>query len=205
MSAIDEKSAAVPPANVLTITRPANSRQPSNQSIEVLSTIEDVDSTHSLSPTRSHNEKSHERETSPFSPFYNPAPTRYSLEAQKSESKQNINVINAAYDTDVEALTPHTTKNLGLFKSKSGNPECTVWPGQDAMKKKKKAMRRERNKHTVCGCMAGLDKRTKIWIKVLIALLVIGTAVGVGVGVSKAVGGGVWKSSNNSNAPIASN
>jgi len=69
---------------------------------------------------------------------------------------------------------------------------------------KKKAMRREKSKHMVCGCMAGLDKRTKTWIKVLIALIVVGTAVGVGVGVSKAVGGGVWKSQNNVNAPISS-
>ena len=112
-------------------------------------------------------------------------------------------MINAAYDTDVEALTPHQSKN-GIFKSKSGNPECTVWPGQNAMKMKKKAMRRERSKNMICGCMAGLDKRTRIWIKVLIALLVIGTAVGVGVGVSRAVGGGVWKSSTNANAPISS-
>jgi hypothetical protein len=205
MSAVDEKPAAASSTNVLTITRPSNARQNSNQSIDVLSTIEDVDSTHSLSPTQtSHNEKSLDHETSPFSPFYNTAPSRYSLEAQKSESKQNINVINSAYDTDVEALTPQPTKNAALFKSKSGNPECTVWPGQNAMKMKKKAMRRERNKHNVCGCMAGLDKRTRIWIKVVIALLVIGTAVGVGVGVSKAVGGGVWKSSNNVNAPIDS-
>lgn len=206
MSAINEKSAAAPITNVLTITRPTNVRQASNQSIEVLSTIEDVDSTHSLSPTHtSHNEKSLERETSPLSPFYNPAPTRYSLEAQKSESKQNINVIHANYDTDIEALTPaQTTSHAGIFKSKSGNPECTVWPGQQAMKMKKKAMRREKSKHMVCGCMAGLDKRTKTWIKVLIALIVVGTAVGVGVGVSKAVGGGVWKSQNNVNAPISS-
>jgi hypothetical protein len=205
MSTMDEKSAEVPTTNVLTINRPVNTRQASNQCIEVLSTIEDVDSTHSLSPTQtSHNEKSLERETSPLSPFYNPAPTRYSLEAQKSESKQNINIINAAYDTDVEALTPYTTNNAGLFTKRSGNPECTVWPGQNAMKMKKKAMRRERSKHMLCGCMASLDKRTRIWIKVVIAVLVIGTAIGVGVGVSKAVGGGVWKSSTNANAPISS-
>jgi len=202
---MDEKSAAVSTTNILTITRPSNSRQPSNQSIEILSTIEDVDSTHSLSPTRtSHNEKSLERESSPFSPFYNPAPTRYSLEAQKSESKQNINVINSPYDTDVEALTPQATKNACLLKSKSGNPECAVWPGQNAMRKKKKAMRKERNKHNGCGCMAGLNKRTKTWVNVLIALVLIGTAIGVGVGVSKAVGGGVWKGLKSSNAPIIS-
>jgi hypothetical protein len=210
MSTADEKPA--PSANVLTITRPTATRSASNQSIEVLSTIEDVDSTHSLSPTHSsRNEKSLERETSPFSPFYNPAPTRYSLEKNKSESKQNINVINSSsYDTDVEAcLTPQKTDatcggKVSLLKSKSrGDMECTVWPGQNALKQKKKAMRRERGKHLMCcGWMAGLNKKTKIWVKVLIALVVVGIAVGVGVGVSRAVGGGVWKNQDAANSPI---
>lgn len=204
MSTTDEKSTAAPGTNVLTINRPAAAPQPSSQAMEVLSTIEDVDSTHSLSPTQTtRNEKSLERETSPFSPFYNPTPTRYSLEAQKSESKQNINVINTPYDTDVEALTLRQSNN-GIFKSKSGNPECTVWPGQKAMKMKKKAMRKQKAKNMVCGCMAGLDKKTKVWIKALIALVVVGLAVGVGVGVSRAVGGGVWTSNTNANSPISS-
>ena len=34
------------------------------------------------------------------------------------------------------------------------------------------------------------------WIKVLIALVIVGIAVGIGIGISKAVGGGVWKSEN---------
>ena len=92
---------------------------------------------------------------------------------------------------------------MGLLKSKTGNVECQVWPGQRAMKMKKKAMRREKAKYMMCGCMAGLDKRTKIWVKVLIALVVVGLAVGVGVGVSRAVGGGVWKNSTNANSPIS--
>jgi hypothetical protein len=206
MSNINEKSE--PATNVLTITRPAASRQPSSQ-VDVLSTIEDIDSTHSLTPTHtSQNEKSLDRETSPFSPFYNPNPTRYSLEAQKSESKQNINIISAAYDTDVETgLTPERTRascsKAGLLKTKSGKDmDCTVWPGQKQMKMKKKEMRRQQAKHGVCGCMAGLDRKTKIWIKVLIALLVVGAAIGVGLGISKAVGGGIWKSNSKSNAPI---
>jgi len=201
-----------PVVNVLTITRPSIANQASSQ-VDVLRTIEDVDSTHSLTPTltRSHDEKaSLEQKTTAFSPFYNPTPTRYSLEAQKSESKQNINVISAAYDTDVEAcLTPQKTEascsKAGLLKAKCGkgmDMDCTVWPGQKAMKMKKKAMRRERGKHDLCGCMAGMNRKTKIWIKVLIALVIVGAAVGVGVGVSRAVGGGVWKNNQNSNAPI---
>jgi len=199
-SPIDEKSTPVN-TNVLTINRPTPSRTQSNQSI--LSTIEDVDSTHSLSPSQTRNEKnSISRETSPFSPFYNPTPTRYSLEAQKSSSKQNI----ASYDTDVEAcLTPQqTTKSGGLLsQSKTGaTQECTVWPGQKQMKKKKRAMKHDRMSRGVCGCMAGLDRKTRIWIKVLIALIIVALGVGVGVGISRAVGGGVWKNSQSTNSAI---
>lgn len=207
---LDEKSAPAS-KNILTITRPVPTRQPSNQSMGILSTIEDVESTHSLTPTHTrHNEKSLDRETSPFSPFYNPTPTRYSLEAQKSESKQNINVIQSSpYDTDLEAcLSPQlTTKsgNMGLLKTRTGNVECAVWPGQKALKQKKKAERRERGTFMMCGgCMAGLSNRARLFVKVAVVLLVIGTAIGVGLGVSKAVGGGIWKSSTNANSPISS-
>ena len=210
MSTVEEKPA--PGANVLTIARPAATRSTSYQSTEVLSTIEDVDSTHSLTPSQStRNEKSLERENSPFSPFYNPTPTRYSLDKAKSESKQNINIIPSnSYDTDVEAcLTPQKTTGtyggrMSLLKSKSrGDIECTVWPGQNALKQKKKDMRRERGKNLMCcGWMAGLSKKKKIYAKILIALLVVGIAVGVGVGISRAVGGGVWKNKT-SNAPIS--
>ena len=207
MSIIDEKSYEAT-TNILTITRPSpSSRKTSTAGVEVLSTIEDIDSTHSISPTAaSFNEKA--RENHAFSPFYNPAPTRLSLEAQKSESKLNINVLPSTpnYDTDLEAcLTPQkttTSGKLGLLKSKTRVEECTVWPGQKMMKMKKKEMRKAKAKYVLCPCMAGLGKNTRIWIKVIIALVIIGGAIGVGVGVSKAVGGGVWKNNNNSNAPI---
>ncbi|KAF7902652.1 hypothetical protein EAF00_002555 [Botryotinia globosa] len=201
-SPVDEKSTLVD-TNVLTINRPTPSRTQSNQS--VLSTIEDVDSTHSLSPTHTRYEKSSlSQETSPFSPFYNPNPTRYSLEAQKSSSKHNM----AMYDTDVEAcLTPQQTTKSGtlLAKAKTGaTQECTVWPGQQQMKRKKKAMKQHRLSAGICGCMAGFDRKTRIWFKVLIALVVVALAVGVGVGISRAVGGGVWKNSQSTNTAIPS-
>jgi len=175
----------------------------------MLSTIDDVESSHSLTPTHTHhNEKmSSDRETSPFSPFYDPSPTRYSLEALKSESKQNINIINTSYDTDIEACLSHQKTGAsgqgGLLKNKNRQDvECSVWPGQKQMKRKKKMMRKERGKHNICGCMAGMPKKTQIWIKVLMALLVIGGAIGIGIGVSKAVGGGIWKNTSSPNSPI---
>jgi hypothetical protein len=217
MSAPNEEHAAIASegdrsttTNGLTITRPSPARQQSSQGVDVLSTIEDVDSSHTLTPTHTLlNEKiSSERDTSPLSTFYNTNPTRHFLEAQKSESKQNINIINSSYDTDIEAcLTPQKTEaggssHMALLKSKSRKDDCPVWPGQQQMKKKKKMMRKERGKHNLCGWMAGMSKTTQMWIKISIALLVIGAAIGIGIGVSKAVGGGIWKSSNNTNAPI---
>jgi len=70
------------------------------------------------------------------------------------------------------------------------------------MKRKKKMMRKERGRQALCGWMAGMPKKTQIWIKIGIALLVIGAAIGIGVGVSRAVGGGIWKNKNDSNSPI---
>jgi hypothetical protein len=212
MSTLNEK--AEPTTNVLTITRPTpTQRSPQTSG---LSPIEDIESTHSLTPTNTHEKSdSPTHSTSAFSPFYNPRSTRLSLEAQKTESKQNINVISTPYDTDLEAgpnLTPSRTHaSNGLLKNKTNNTGSTtngklldrsVWPGHREMKLKKKAMRRAKSKHMLCGCMAHLDKRTKIWVKVLIALLVVGAAVGVGVGISRAVGGGVWKNKSSSNSAI---
>jgi hypothetical protein len=190
--------------NVLTITRPSATRVQSSQAVDILSTIEDTDSSHSLTPTHTLHEKaSTDRETSPFSPFYNPTPTRYSLEAHKSESKQNINVISDPFDTDVEAcLSQQKTEASSSKRQPMQKMESTVWPGQKQMKQKKKMMRKERGKHNLCSCLAGMPKKQQIWIKILIALLVIGAAIGIGIGVSKAVGGGIWKSKNNTNSPI---
>lgn len=121
-----------------------------------------------------------------------------------SSSKQNIPL----YDTDVEAcLTPQQTTKSGALLSKSktsATQECTVWPGQQQMKRKKKAMKHDRMSRGICGCMAGFDRKTRIWIKVLIALIVVALAVGVGVGISRAVGGGVWKNSQSTNTAISS-
>ncbi len=49
--------------------------------------------------------------------------------------------------------------------------------------------------------MRKLNKRQKLWAKIIIALLIVGAAVGIGIGISKAVGAGVWKSTNEQ-API---
>jgi hypothetical protein len=170
----------------ISINRPQPTTAKTNYS-NILPTIEDADSVHSMTPTltpavtRTHDD----REASPMSPFYTHPTTRYSLEGQKSESKLNINV----YDSDIEACLPDSKNNVLQSKTTTKTKkECTVWPGQRALMEKKKAARRQKG----CSPMRNLDKRTKLWIKICIAILFVGVAVGVGIGVSKAVGGGVW-------------
>jgi hypothetical protein len=180
----------------LTINRPQHTPSKINHS-NILPTIEDADSVHSMTPTltpavtRSHDD----REASPLSPFYSHPTTRYSLEGQKSESKLNINV----YDSDVEAcLTDSNTNALQSATTTKTNKECTVWPGQRALMEKKKAAKRQKG----CNPMRNLDKRTKLWVKICIAVLFVGIAVGVSIGISKAVGGGVW-GPNSGSKPIS--
>ena len=46
-----------------------------------------------------------------------------------------------------------------------------------------------------CGCalLERLSAQQRFWLKVVVALVVVGAAVGIGVGISRAVGAGVWK------------
>jgi len=67
-----------------------------------------------------------------------------------------------------------------------------VWPGRGTLMQRYK---RDKRKRQSCNPMKNLDKRTKVCIKLLIIFLVVGGAVGLGIGISKAVGGGIWKSS----------
>jgi len=195
---MDEKSASV---NGITIHRPSPVRE---SSVEVMSTIDDIDS-EPCSPVVTRHKEKFMDDDDPLA-FYKPSPgidSQKCSKPAKNESKQHINV----YDTDVEAcLTPQKTTASGgsskLLKNKTkGFEDCSMWPGQRAMQMKKKAMKRD---SAMCGCWGGLSNKTRMVIKILIAVFVTGAAVGIGVGVSKAVGGGVWKNSQAVNAPIAS-
>jgi hypothetical protein len=208
MSTFTEKSYGANP-NGLTLAWPAVTRQSSSQSIDLLTPIEDAQSNNSLTPASSNTNEKVNPKVSPFSPFYNPSPSRRSLEAQRIESRQSIIAMPPPYDADVEAgvaLPPiaASSSKTGLMKHKNQvSVSCTMWPDQQAMKLKKKEMRKAKAKYMLCGWMAGYNRATRIWIKILIAVVVIGAAVGVGVGISRATGGGVWKNQQNSNSPIA--
>ena len=91
--AVNEKAEAN--TNILTISRPSPARQASNQSINVMSTIQDIDSVHSMTPPATANNEKFPVATSPY----------YNHQTQGSESKQNINVVHSSFDHDLEAQT----------------------------------------------------------------------------------------------------
>ncbi|KAL4936133.1 hypothetical protein BDV06DRAFT_112264 [Aspergillus oleicola] len=41
-------------------------------------------------------------------------------------------------------------------------------------------------------CLAGLTKAQRLWVKIAIAVVILGCMVAVALGITKAVGGGVW-------------
>ncbi|KFY21651.1 hypothetical protein V493_07228 [Pseudogymnoascus sp. VKM F-4281 (FW-2241)] len=155
---------------------PSRTQQP-------LDTIEDVDSALTLTPTRTN---------TPLSPFYDHnSPAPLSQQPTKAESKSHL----STYESDLEAgLSETKTSGGGGFacsglalaqkKSSGTNQECTVWPGQKALKEAKLAEKRR------SGCwnpMRGLDKRTKFWVKIAIGAVIVGLAVAVGLGITKAL------------------
>ncbi|KAH8820059.1 hypothetical protein F5884DRAFT_36206 [Xylogone sp. PMI_703] len=180
-----------------TVIRPQPTRQSSNPHVDVLATIEDVDSTHSLTPVPSRADEKAPG-ASPLSPLYDHASALQPLDAQKSKTS----MATTSYDSDLEAGTMGLKGKGSLVKSIDCD-DNSVWPCQNTLKMQNKARKRARRKEGVCGCLAGLDRRSRLGVKVLIVLLVIGAAVGIGIGISKAVGGGIWKSSHQSNAPIS--
>lgn len=101
--------------------------------------------------------------------------------------------------TNSPFLCPSATGSRYSINSRP--KECTVWPSKETLKEKAKT-EKARRREAAGGCWAPvarswgrMDKRQRLWFKILVALLIAGMAVGLGVGISRAVGGGVWSSS----------
>lgn len=206
MSAIDEKTIVVTtsdaigdspttPNNGLTLTRP----QPTRQQLGlVLSTIQDVDSTHSLTPPASATNEKHSLSLN--SPYQS-----YSHEA-RSDSKMNVNVVHSSFENDLEAqaLTQEKTQasqcKSNLLTTKTKSCVDPAWPGRNHLKHQKKMAKRER---ACCQPWAMLSKRNKGIISGVILLVILGVALGVGFGISERVGGTIT-TGNGTNKPINS-
>ena len=130
----------------------------------------------------------------PFSPFYSHRTTRTSLEQKKSESRVRFQL----YEHDVESGSRVTQE-----PAQHCHTDDAVWPcnksrnQHDAMLKSKE--------HNSFSPLSRLSKKQKFWVKVLLAIVVIGAITGLGVGITKAVGGGVFRTSSDSSAPIGDN
>lgn len=131
--------------------------------------------------------------SNPYSAFYKHPDARRSLDnASAPQSKTHLEI--STFERDLEAgapLSAATTQQISKI-SVDGRvrevKECTMWPSRQAVLEKRKDHKRNRG----CNLFQGLTSKQRIWIKIVIALLVIGAAVGLGVGISRAVGGGVW-------------
>ena len=99
------------------------------------------------------------------------------------------------FDTDIEAIIPTSSsqENCARKSTTVSRNDCQVWPGKEHWKQKAKAAKANNRS---CACMGRLSKRTRVIVKVLIALFIIGVAVGVGFGVSKPLGAPIWGKNN---------
>lgn len=136
----------------------------------------------------------------PYSAFYSHPRTRTSFAQAKSESKINVEL----YSHDLESGSRITHASMadaaGLEPPVHAHKDDKVWPCSKTREKTLLARQRAKG----CSPFSRLSKKQTFGVQVLIALVVIGAITGLAVGISKAVGGGVFKSSSNSNAPIPS-
>lgn len=141
-----------------------------------------------------------EKPIPPHSPFYTHPPSsnevvRMTTSANRSQSH---------FEKDIESgvETPlSTAENFSPF-SKSlavqSQTECTMWPSKQTLKQQKQATKSGKRNKRMCApvlnAWADCTKRQKLFIKIAIALFVIGAAVGLGVGISVAVKGAYYTS-----------
>lgn len=137
--------------------------------------------------------------SNPYSAFYKHPDARRSIDnvsAPQSKTHLEINTFDRDLETGVP-LSAATTQQLPKV-SVDGRvrevKECTMWPSRQAVLDKRKDHKRKKG----CNLFQGLNSKQRLWIKIIIALLIIGAAVGLGVGISRAVGGGVWTGSGQS-------
>lgn len=107
----------------------------------------------------------------PYSPFY--CHDTASIEKLKNEAQISGR---GYYSQDLES---------GLRSPAHNKRESKLW-----------AQKRKR-----CDCLSVLSPKQRLAVKLLIAVIIVGTMVGIALGITAAVGGGVWRS-NNRQTPI---
>ncbi|KAF1360150.1 hypothetical protein EJ07DRAFT_165335 [Lizonia empirigonia] len=131
--------------------------------------------------------------SNPYSAFYNHPDAQRSIDdvnAPQSKTHLEINTYERDLETGVplSAATTQPLSKISVDGRVKEVKDCTMWPSRQAVLDK----RREHKRKKGCNLFQGLTSKQRLWIKIIIALLVVGAAVGLGVGISRAVGGGVW-------------
>ncbi|KAL2004864.1 hypothetical protein VTN00DRAFT_3137 [Thermoascus crustaceus] len=108
----------------------------------------------------------------PHSPFYRHHHTTTSLEQIKSEVRISTRGY-TSQDLESGMRTPYK-QSMDIQSNRTSK----------IFEKKKRR----------CSCMDGLSWKQRIAVKILIAVIIIGTMIGIALGITAAVGGGVWKS-----------
>lgn len=130
--------------------------------------------------------------SNPFSAFYKHPDARRSMDASMNAptpTKTHLDV--NVYERDLESGLPLSQASTQQPKpSVDGRvKECTMWPSRQAVMDQKKRSKRAKG----CSAFHSLTNKQRLWVKIIIAMLLVAAAAAVGVGISKAVGGGVWK------------
>ena len=169
-------------------TQPSLENKPSFDTLSPCSTdLAEAPTKDDYDPTSNH----------PFSAFYSHPTTRTSFQQARSQSKIHLDV----YQQDVESGSRITqTEKLSDGRLHHRKEDDNVWPCAEQLRKKQEQARLGNGR--ACNPLRRLTKKQKTAVHILIALFLIGAITGLGVGISKAVGGGVFRTTNNSNAPI---
>ena len=127
--------------------------------------------------------------SNPYSAFYKHPEARRSLDVSAPQSRTHLALNTDVRDVEAcKSLSPATTHQTPKVSVDGRVKECTMWPSRQAVMDKRKTDKRKRG----CAAFKGMTRKQRLWVKIIIALLVIAAAVGLGVGISRAVGGGVW-------------
>ena len=151
--------------------------------------------------------------SNPFSAFYSHPTTRTSFEQLRQSHSHLPPAPPPACQTgspDLEAcdqylpppppgFRPSFDPSMTGASSLGPRKPCTVWPGNEHFRMKRKEMKRSRG----CWPLNTMGKWQRRALQVLIVLCIIGLAVGVGVGISLKEGGMINRGAN-WQAPISS-
>jgi hypothetical protein len=135
----------------------------------------------------------------PHSPFYTHPPASH----ERVESTP-VKPVHLTSEKDLEYgdATPYRHDEENPFSKKyavgTSTQECTMWPTHQTLRQNRLADKKQRRQNRTCGCgmvkdrWAGLSKKQRLAIRILITMVVIGAIVGVAVGITRSVNGGVW-------------